>query len=155
LQFLCTLGDLPERLLTLLEKICQKTSTPDLEDVVHLLTQAVQKVTTAVVLLDGLDEVNEDDRKVIFYHLQNIIARTTSPAIKILVSSREDASYMTLVPGVALFKRRIGIDVVADDIDCFLKHAIHDLIRRNELVVGDPVLVEEIFEALSEGAKGM
>ena len=139
----------------MLERICQGNSEPDLEDVVGLLVQAIERATPTIILLDGLDEVNEDDRKVIFKNLQNIFARATPPTLKVLVASREDTSYLTVVPDVALFKRRIGTDAVADDIDCFLKHAIRDLIRRDELIFGDPTLEEEIFEALSKGAKGM
>ncbi|KAE9367461.1 hypothetical protein N431DRAFT_348615, partial [Stipitochalara longipes BDJ] len=155
LQVLRTLGDLPSGLLIVLERICQENSKPDLEDVVHLLIQAVERVTSVVILLDGLDEVNENDRKLVFHHLQDIVALATPPMIKVLVASREDTSYLTLVPGVTLLKRRLGTDAVTDDIDCFLKHTIHDLIRRKELVISDPILEEEIFEALSKGSKGM
>jgi hypothetical protein len=146
---------LPERLLTVLERICQVNSTPDLEDVVHLLIQAIERVASVVILLDGLDEMDEAGRKDIFHNLHKVFALANPPVVKVLLASREDTSYLTLAPSVTLFKRHIGTNAVADDIDCFLKNAIHDLIRRNELVIGDPALEAEIFEALSQGAKGM
>jgi hypothetical protein len=155
LQLLRTLGELPTILLEMLERICQDNSTVDLEDVLHLLLKAIERAMSATIVIDGLDEVDENDRKLIFHRLRDIATRATPPIIKVLVASREDTSYLTQVPDAALFKRRIGIDVVASDINCYVKHAIRDLINRKELVIGDPALEEEIFGALSKGAKGM
>jgi hypothetical protein len=155
LQLLRTLGELPTTLLEMLERICQDSSTVDLEDFLHLLLKAIERAMSAIIVIDGLDEVDENDRKLIFHHLRDIATRATPPIIKVLVASREDTSYLTQVPDAALFKRRIGIDVVAGDIDCYVQHTIRDLINRKELVIGDPALEEEIFGALSKGAKGM
>lgn len=155
LQMLRTLGELPTNFLAMLERICHDNSTTDLEDVVHLLLKAMKRVTSVVIVLDGLDEVDEDDRKLIFHILTDIITQTISPTIKLLVASREDTSYLIQASDVALFKVRIGIDAVSGDIDCYVKHAIRDLVNREELVIGDPALEDEIFEALSRGARGM
>ena len=129
-QVFRTLGELPTSLLAMLEGICQNNSTADLADVVHLLLKAIERVSSVVIVLDGLDEVDENDRKLIFHHLRDISTQATPPMIKVLVASREDTSYLTQIPGVALFKRRIGVDAVAVDIDCYDKHAIRDLINR-------------------------
>lgn len=152
LQVLRTLGELPTGLLGLLENICQDSTTPEIEDISHLLRESMKRIPLAVIILDGLDEVDEDDRKLIFNILKNLV---TQAMVKVFVTSREDTTYLTQVPHVALFRLRVGVNVVAGDIDCFVKHAIRDLIRRRELVIGDPALEDEIFEALSQGAKGM
>jgi hypothetical protein len=155
LQLLRTLGDLPTGLLAILESICQDHTTADLNDVIHLLLKSMDKITSAVIVLDGLDEVDEVNRKLIFHNLEDIVRRAATSVIKVVIVSREDTTYLTQWPDVSSFKLRVGIDTVAGDIDCFVGYAIRDLISRNELVIGDPALENEIFEALSEGAKGM
>ena len=155
LQVLRTLGELPTSLLVVLERIYRDNTTADLEDVINLLVKAMERVASAVIIVDGLDEVDEDDRKLIFQNLRDIITQATSPVIKTFIASREDTSYLTQLPHVPSFKLRIGIDTVAGDIESYVKHAIRDLISRRELVIGDPALEDEILEALSDGAKGM
>jgi hypothetical protein len=51
IQMLRTLGDLPTSVLTILEKIWQDRSTADLEDVIHLLLKAMERVTSAALYL--------------------------------------------------------------------------------------------------------
>jgi hypothetical protein len=109
-QMLRTLGDLPTSLLAILERICQDNILPEIEDVNHLLLESMERTSSTVIILDGLDEVDEDGRKLIFHNLRNIIMRATSSVIKVFVASREDTSYLTQVPGTSSFKLRIGID---------------------------------------------
>lgn len=155
LQILRTLGDLPIGLLAVLERICQDSTTADIDDVIQLLLESIARLKSTAIVLDGLDEVGENDRKFIFHNLVHLVTQTTSSSTKVFIASREDTSYLTEVPHVSSFKLRMGVDTVTGDIDCFVKDAIRDLISRHELVIGDPALETEIFDALSQGAKGM
>lgn len=124
LQVLRTLGDLPASLLAILERICQDSMVPETEDSIYLLLETMKRITSAVIVLDGLDEVNEDDRKLIFRNLRDIILQATSTVIKVFIASREDTSYLTQVPDIPLFKLRIGTSAIAGDIDSYVRHAI-------------------------------
>jgi len=89
LQVLRTLGDLPTDLLAILESICHDHATADLEDVIQLVLKSMDKVTSVVIVLDGLDEVDEVNRKLIFHNLEDIVGRAATSVIKVAIASRK------------------------------------------------------------------
>jgi hypothetical protein len=148
------LGDLSAAILDSLEELCQEARASDVGDVIQLIMELSKRGQTLFIFIDGLDEIFEHERKLVFYHLNTFLIKKTS-SVKIFVTSREDTSYLTQEPSVRSFKIRIGTNAISGDIESYVKHEVHHLIDRRELVVGNLELQAEIVAALVEGAKGM
>lgn len=153
-QLVRSLGDLPTAILDSLEDLCQEAKASDVDDVIQLIMELAKKRRTLIIFIDGLDEIFEHERKLVFYHLKMFLIQETS-SVKIFVTSREDTSYLTQEPRIRSFKIRIGTNLISSDIESYVRHEVHHLIDRHELVVGTLELEAEIVAALVEGAKGM
>lgn len=116
--------------------------------------EVIKNHPSVIIVIDGLDEVFEKDRKLVFSTVRSLIEAAAS-VIKILVASREDTSYLTMVANVPGFKVHIGTSTITEDIDSYVKHTIRALIERTELVLGNPLLEDDITTALVQGSKGM
>jgi hypothetical protein len=154
-QVLQGIGELSKPMLELLESTRLDGKVPDVEEVMILRLVAIKNNSSMFIFIDGLDEVLERERKIVFNNLSEVIVRAASTSVKLFVASREDTSYLTEASRTQGFKIRIGADSVARDIGSYVKHTIRELIERRELVIGNPILEEEIFTALVAGAKGM
>lgn len=130
------------------------TTTPTIEDLLHLLLAGLKGVTRVSIFVDGLDEVLERDRKIVFSNLKCILADSEAPA-KVFVSGREDTTYLLQTPGTLSLKARVASGTNSDDISSYIRDSISHLVERGDLSVGDPSLEIEIFDALAAGAKGM
>jgi len=154
-QLLRSMADIPPVISSLIDNLYSNGSqTPGVESIIHLLLEMIKKnsqITT--FFLDGLDEVLDKERNFIFLTLQKFLAM--SEKLKIFVSSREDTTYLIGESSVPNFKVRLDVNCISGDIDNYARHAIRDLIQRGELVLGNLELEEEIFTALTIGAKGM
>lgn len=124
------------------------------EDLHQLILEAVHDIPSVIIFIDGLDEVLDKDQKLVFSNIRDLIEAAPS-VVKVLLTSREDTSYLIRVVDVPGFRVHIGTENITDDIDIYVKHAIRALIERKELVVGDPLLADDITTALVNGAKGM
>lgn len=95
LQLLSRRGGLPTGILAILESVCQDSATADLEDIVRLLLKSMEKIISPIIVLDGLDEVNELNRKIIFHNLNRLVSQASTSVVKIIIASREDTTYLT------------------------------------------------------------
>lgn len=116
--------------------------------------EVVHNIPSVVIFLDGLDEILDNDRRLVFSNIRNFIEAAPS-VVKVLFASREDTSYLTKIANVSQFRVHIGTNNITADIDTYVKHAVQTLIGRKELVLGDPSLAGLITTALVNGAKGM
>lgn len=125
-----------------------------MEELAHLIQSSVEVLCSVIMFIDGLDEMSESERKLVFSHLQ---MRWLEPntCLKIFVSSREDASYLMEPYGVPLFKILMSTSTVSNDIEMYTKSEIRALKSKGDLALGDPALEDEIVTALVDGAKGM
>jgi hypothetical protein len=148
------LNDLPPAISTTLENLFQDGKRPEVEDMVNLIRSSIEALSSVVMFIDGLDEMSESDRKLVFSHLQMKGLGPTT-CLKIFVSSREDASYLMASYGVPLFKILVSTNTVSTDIEMYTKSEIGALKGKGDLALGDPALENEIVTALVDGAKGM
>lgn len=148
-------GGLPPSTLVILEEIFRQGKIPEIEGLIELILNAIKRKPPLIVFIDGLDELNDEDRKLVFLKLTNLVTEADPCAVKILITSREDTAYLTKAQGIRCFKVRIGASTIAGDIDSFVKHATRELIEQRELILGNPSLEDEISTALIQGAKGM
>jgi hypothetical protein len=153
-QLLRSMGVLPDIILSMVRGIC--TGRSILEDLCHLLLASVIRVSRVILFVDGLDEILEQDREAVFSNLKSLLSGSQGAA-KLFVSAREDTTYGFQSPtaNIDCFRIRISATTIGGDIDNYVKHAVHELIERGDLSLGDPTLEKEIILALGAGAKGM
>lgn len=118
-----------------------------------LIPEAVKKHPSVIIFIDGLDEVLERERKLVFLSIRHLMK--VLPSIKFFIASREDTGYLTKMTNLPSFKVHMRTSIIAGDIDSFVRHAVRGLIDRGELVLGSLLLEDEIATALAQGAKGM
>lgn len=156
MQIIQYITEFPQEIGMMIESAyLENKRTPDTEEICQILLLAIDKLPTVAIFIDGLDEVLEDERKMIFSNLRTILLHFKSSSIKLFVSSREDTSYLTKISSVRTFKVQVLASSIAEDISSYIKSSIQDLLRTNELVVKDTALKDEIFQVLVSGAKGM
>jgi hypothetical protein len=122
--------------------------------VLEILSKTIELFKGVFLVLDGLDEVNENDRPIICEGLQTLISTHRVP-IKLLVMCRDNAAAAFLpVPG-----RSLGVQVsetaIETDIQGFVRGSVATLLAQGELVIRAPELQEDIVTSLIDGAKGM
>lgn len=148
------IAPLPEAILNLLAEHL-KHGRVDVEDAFDLISEVVKQFPSAILFLDGLDELTEAHRLVVVKRLWMLIKTAGSTTIKIYLSGRETATLLTKPPEVDISTIHLRQELIGRDICRFVKHEVYNLIDAGELVVGDPSLPEEIIAALSRGSKGM
>lgn len=140
---------------SLIEKsYCDGMRVPQLQEVVEIVMTIVEESSGSVTLfVDGLDEVKEHDRQLIFHNLNNMLS--TRMPVKLLVSSRNDESQNTDLSDAARYRILLHPEKIATDINAYVHHAVQTLQASQRLAVRHPAVVKEIENALMEGAKGM
>ena len=153
-QVLRCMTPLPDTILSEIKGLTRGGSTVD--DLCRLLLTSITSVSKLTLFVDGLDEILEHDREAVFSSLKALLSGSRGAA-NLFVSSREDITkwFQSPTANINCFKIRISSTAIGGDIDNYVKHAVHDLILRGELSLGDLTLEEEINDALIAGAKGM
>jgi hypothetical protein len=162
-------GSLIRQLLTPLElsadlensisRICgDGHRAPDLSSLTGILISSIKQAAEdrqITCIIDGLDELPEDDRLRVCKTLQLVVG--TNQVVKILLSGREDSGHTISIPNADAAKFRIQVipENISSDIDSYIKYTVRQSLDNKTLVLRDPTLEETIVEALTSGAKGM
>ncbi|EFX00151.1 nacht domain containing protein [Grosmannia clavigera kw1407] len=148
-QFLHSIADLSEVEGT----IDTSVSVPDLESIFALLKHAISPDFKAYVVLDGLDECDEYQRRTTIEQLRNLQKHFK---LVICASFRLEAdNILRLGPETFLHLQTIAIQDDNPDIKRFINAELVRCIKSGRLIVGDPTLVIEIEDALLQGTRGM
>lgn len=153
-QLLRKLKSLPPAISATLENMFEDGKRPAVEHMLHLIRFSVEALSSVIMFIDGLDEMSESGRKLVFAHLQMKELGPTT-CLKIFVSSREDGSYLMASYCVPNFKTLVSANTVSKDIEMYTKSEVRALRGKGDLALGDPALEGEIVTALVDGAKGM
>jgi hypothetical protein len=122
------------------------------DELVAILFAVARHFSKLYVFIDGLDECRKEEQITIL-SIVNQLAQSTSPAMKILMVSREEAIIST---SLARFPRlRISADKNSADIAFFVEETVKANINSGALTIQDPSLESNITSALINGAKGM
>jgi hypothetical protein len=122
------------------------------DELVAILFAVARHFSKLYVFVDGLDECRKEEQITIL-SVVNQLAQSTSPAMKILMASREEAIIST---SLARFPRlRISADKNSADIAFFVEETVKANINSGALTIQDPSLESNIISALINGAKGM
>jgi hypothetical protein len=155
---LLTSGDIPpsieDLILRLVEDKLGKDSTPRALQLFHA---AVCHHTSVFIIIDGLDELADEDRYLLLDSLRNVV-ESKSQGIKIFLTSRSD-DFAVIFD--RLQNRRVYTSIrmtsflVSQDMSNYVRNAIDELLSQGSLILGDPRLADEIYHALVNGANGM
>lgn len=132
--------------------------SPDENEILQLLDLALNSHldSTIYIVVDGVDEVNEASRKVLFRFLEHV-TKCQHSTIKLGITSRSDFTSMGIIlpPRLRKFRVHVKAASVSSDIDIFVRHTVQSFIMSRDLVIRETSLKDEIVEKLTQGAKGM
>lgn len=144
---------LPKALGNILRDLFNNTF-PDAEDLEPLLHGIANTSNSIALMIDGLDECTEPDRKLILKLLQRLISSHPS-SVKIFISSREDIIRDIARTFAGCRELTMSHSDARSDILVYVNDIVAEKIENEELVVGNPELVQDVRKALIEGANGM
>jgi len=132
--------------------------SPDETEMLQILDLALSSHLdfTIYILVDGVDEVDEQSRKLLFRFLEQV-TKCQHSVVKLAITSRSDFASvgMTLSPRLAKYRIHVKPSSVSGDIDVFVRQTVQDFINSRDLVLRERSLKDEIIEKLTQGAKGM
>jgi hypothetical protein len=127
---------------------------PDWLGAIDLFTAAMRHFPAVTLILDGIDEMDEDNRKALFSAL-NKLGNNRGHSLKLLLSCREDATQSLKTQAMRCFRVHIQPSSLALDIGDYISHTVGSLLGSGNLVIQDPALKEVIIDRLLGGAQGM
>ncbi|KAI0968303.1 hypothetical protein F4678DRAFT_443988 [Xylaria arbuscula] len=128
-------------------------SNLSLESIEQIFTSDVLRSKHIFVILDGIDEVDADDRSHIIEFLKQLQHSSHSKfcvSYRLTADSRVCRELTALGPGDA-----IQMPEENPDITSFIQSRLEFCIETGKLALGDPTLILEISQALESGAQGM
>ncbi|KAK8014806.1 hypothetical protein PG990_008102 [Apiospora arundinis] len=128
-------------------------SSSDQSEIIELLLRLMAAPKKAYIFIDGIDECSKEDRRELFKALSMLV--TASENIRLYLSSRESIGHE--VKACFLGFEHISLDCQATrtDIANYITNTIDEKLQQGELKIGDGELVDEIKNALVNGAQGM
>jgi hypothetical protein len=144
---------LPKSIEHQLEELFREGSyeAEDLEPLVHSVISASNAVT---FIVDGFDECPQEQRAIVLSLLACAISSSGS-RIKLFISSRGGLGKEINRAFETYHQVVMKCGESQEDIRAYIEAVIREKIETEDLVIGDSRLVQEIQEALFEGANGM
>jgi len=150
-----SLGDanLPRDFETCLEKIAQNpfSGTKELQ---NLLQKVISSSRLSYIIIDALDECEKHERNLVFDILQSINV-SNGPKAKLFLASRESVAEEVKYRFTSLLHVSMNAAEAQSDIAIYIRETLEERVRSRELVVGNNTLLQEIQDALTQGAQGM
>ncbi|KAM3431877.1 hypothetical protein NHJ13734_007105 [Beauveria thailandica] len=120
---------------------------------IDLLRYVVQQSTAFYILIDGLDESDAAERLAILDAL-SLLAATTS-CLRIFLSSRESVELDLRGRSLAVSRVSMSCDSLMSDIRSYVNTSLQKRLENEELAFGDPHLLVEVNDVLTQHADGM
>ena len=127
---------------------------PEAKEVLGILSRTIDLFKNIVLVIDGIDEVKEENRQPIYDALKTLIQNHQVP-VRLFMSCREDILSSVFTIRSSNFRLQIFEKTISMDIEGYIHHSFASLILTGDLVIRKPELEGAIVEALIEGAKGM
>ncbi|CAH0042172.1 unnamed protein product [Clonostachys rhizophaga] len=123
------------------------------EKVVELLKDRVMKFDCFYIILDGLDECDPSERRVLLDAISSLISM--KPKLKVFLASRIglQGEIERRLPNMTRVSMEVSGAVL--DISVYIRENIQQRMLDRQLVMGDPKLAEEIERRLTMHADGM
>jgi hypothetical protein len=134
-------------------------SNVDIETIDGLLQYCISKVSTLYIVIDALDEFEKEERNILLQSFSSVVSISDSKA-KLFLVSRISISEDIRRWFPACQQKYTIIHEVQADIETYTREVITarqsgKLISEEQLILQDPLLAQEIIEALINGADGM
>lgn len=142
----------PEEMEPLLEKV-QSNLTSDFDELFELLRKITMTTKMLYIIIDGLDECEKSDRDDLLGAISSL-ARPGSN-VKLFLASRDSISREITRGFSALEHLSMSCPSAQLDIATYVEGTIQEKLQCEDLIVGDPSLIEEIKQALMRGSDGM
>ncbi|KAJ5499324.1 NACHT nucleoside triphosphatase [Penicillium expansum] len=134
----------------LLERINNMDSP---ERIFALLQSAFPQGYRAFIVIDGIDELDQEERKFLIQHLHKL---QTMFVISLCVSLRQDANDPLNIRSEQLsVVTMTSMPENTSEIELFISHELQRCIESKKLIVGDVSLLLEIQETLTMFSQGM
>jgi NACHT domain len=127
---------------------------PDWLGALDVLVAVTQLFPSITMILDGIDEMDEENRKT-FLSAVNRLGYDRGPPLKLLISCREDITQSLRILSTTVFRVHIQPSSLALDIEDYVSYTIQSMLENGNLAIQDPALKEIIIEKLVSGAQGM
>ena len=122
----------------------------ELEKLVLELSNTVQKV---IIIVDGINEVEQDDQKLVLRFLKTI--QQSQAVVKLFVASRPEVD----IPVVSSNGQLTHISIRAHDnqleIDDFIELRVEKEAKDGSLIVCKPAVIDKVKNVLKKRANGM
>lgn len=127
--------------------------TPGCQELFELLRMIATGLTKFYIIVDGLDECEKSDRNDLLRTLS--LLTTVRSNTRLFLAGRDSISreVKRLFPGLGHLT--MNCPSVESDITAYVEGAVQEKLQSEDLIVGDSSLIEEIKQALREGADGM
>ncbi|KAI9763674.1 MAG: hypothetical protein M1839_006322, partial [Geoglossum umbratile] len=140
--------------LAMVAEILDKTTSAlDFERIFTLLQRVLPPDCKAHFILDGLDECDYAERKMLIQQLRKLQETFTLVLCVSIRLGSEDALIFSSEQFIAA--RITSIPDENSDIETFIEAELANCIESKELEIGDPRLILKIQDALLEGSQGM
>lgn len=132
--------------------------TPEVDDVLQVLFQIVDWCKKVILVIDGIDEVEEADFYYILGFLKQMVTRQ-GVSVKVFLTCREDKDVLSIVSPAAeiCFRKHLSDSMVSHDISSYIHQSVETRMSAGRLAINPTNLElrDDIIRALSTGAKGM
>uniref|UniRef100_A0A8H7K1T9 NACHT domain-containing protein n=1 Tax=Bionectria ochroleuca TaxID=29856 RepID=A0A8H7K1T9_BIOOC len=123
------------------------------EKVIELLKGRITKFDCFYIILDGLDECNPSERRVLLEAISSLI--TIKPKLKVFIASRIGLQGEIKRKFPTLTRVSMGVSGAVLDISVYIRESIQQRILDRQLVTRDLELAGEIERRLTTHADGM
>jgi hypothetical protein len=124
---------------------------PDFDELQPLIVQLCCKLNQVLFLVDGVDEVDIEERKVVFRFLRNVFQ--AQPKAKFYISSLPEVDTATIARNCKAI--HLNPDDLYSDIQTFIDFRLGHPDYSELVLMCGPVVIEEIKESLAIKAQGM
>ncbi|KAJ5093645.1 hypothetical protein N7456_009506 [Penicillium angulare] len=127
----------------------------ELENLVKMLDMVAKSLKRLYIIIDGLDECQKRERDDLLNALTSLLSVKPDPNIRVFLSGRESVSREVERSFPELKRVSMNCQIAQSNISTYIEGAIKGKLHSEDLVVGNKDLIEEIKEALRNGADGI
>lgn len=132
--------------------------TPETNEVLGILMKVMELFEQVVLVLDGIDEVDEMNFYSVLALLKTLVSHPLV-IVKIFITSREHKDLLSVLSSGIGAGFHIHLDqfFISNDIDSYIRCSVDSLMASKRSIIdnSDTDMKKEIIQRLREGAKGM
>lgn len=124
-----------------------------LNEIAKLLRSIAAQFQKLYIVIDGLDECTKSERHDLLEILHSVLKVRSNT--KLFLAGRDSVSREVQIEFPTLKQIPMDCSSALSDIATYVEGIVQEKLKTEELIVGDPDLIEDIKAALLDGANGM